>query len=130
MRILRTGIIYFLIVFAAGFLLGLIRVPFLVPRFGVRVSELLEILIMLMVVWWAARRVSTRNSDLPRKSLLAVGFIGLFFMLAAELSMAVALSGQSVWQYVASRDPVSGTAYALALLFFAVAPYALYPSAA
>lgn len=130
MRVLKAAAIYFLIVFAAGFVLGLIRVPFLVPRLGARISELLEIPLMLAVVSWAARRIAVRNSDLPRNRFLVVGLVGLFFMLAAEFSLAAAISGQSALEYAAARDAVSGIAYAFALLFFAAAPYVFFPSAA
>lgn len=123
MRVVKVAATYFLIVFSAGFILGLIRVPLLVPRMGARASELLEIPAMLVVVAWSAHRIAAQNSDLSRNRLLAVGALALFFMSAAELGMAVALSGLSAWEYVVSRDPVSGTAYLLALLLFAVAPY-------
>lgn len=42
MQIFKSGVAYFGLVFGAGFLLGCIRVPFLVPRLGARVAELLE----------------------------------------------------------------------------------------
>jgi hypothetical protein len=40
-RVARAGGTYFAMVFGAGFVLGLIRVPFLAPRLGVRIAELL-----------------------------------------------------------------------------------------
>ena len=43
MRISKTGLIYLLLVFGTGFALAFIRIPFLVPRFGVRAAELMEI---------------------------------------------------------------------------------------
>jgi hypothetical protein len=49
-------------VFGAGFLLGCIRVPLLVPRLGVRTSELLEMPIQLVVIVFAARFVVERFS--------------------------------------------------------------------
>ena len=41
-RTIKAGIAYFALVFGAGFVLGMIRVPFLVPRLGERVAELVE----------------------------------------------------------------------------------------
>jgi hypothetical protein len=38
MEILKAGTLYFALVFGAGFLLGAIRVPLLVPRFGERTA--------------------------------------------------------------------------------------------
>ena len=42
MRTLKASFGYFLLVFAVGFALGAIRVPFVVPRLGVRWAELLR----------------------------------------------------------------------------------------
>lgn len=41
MRILKAGALYFALVFGTGLVLGMIRVPFLVPRLGVRIAELI-----------------------------------------------------------------------------------------
>src|SRR5437016_14159898 len=43
MQVLKTGAIYFARVFATGFVLGTIRVRLIVPYFGTRTSELMEI---------------------------------------------------------------------------------------
>jgi hypothetical protein len=42
MQILKAGVLYFAVIFGAGFVLGLIRILWLVPRLGTRVAELLE----------------------------------------------------------------------------------------
>lgn len=38
----RAGLAYCGLVFGAGFVLGAVRVPFVVPRLGERVAELVE----------------------------------------------------------------------------------------
>ena len=43
----------------------------------------------------------------------------------AELLLAAVLQDISVRQYIASRDPVSGSVYLLVLLLFALMPYIL-----
>ena len=40
MNSLKAGVTYFALVFGTGFLMGIIRVPFLVPTLGVRTAEL------------------------------------------------------------------------------------------
>ena len=40
MRIVKAGVLYFAIVFGAGFALGPIRILWAVPRYGTRVAEL------------------------------------------------------------------------------------------
>lgn len=122
MRIWKAGLVYFLIVFGAGFALAFVRLPFLVPRFGVRTAELLEIPVMLVVIVWASRRLILRNPDLSRASRLWAGVVALALMVGAELAVAWALGARSPGAYIASRDPVSGSVYLAALLLFALAP--------
>lgn len=125
-RIFKPGATYFGLVFGAGFLLGCIRVPFLVPRLGARVAELLEMPIEFVVIVFAARFVVRRFSVPVDTSVrLGVGLVALGLSLAAELLLAVALAGRSVGDYIASRDPVSGSVYLLMLLVFALLPLML-----
>jgi hypothetical protein len=122
--VLRAGAAYFALVFSAGFLLGSIRVPFLVPRLGERVAELLEAPVMLVVIFFASRHVVRRFAvtSLARASL-AVGLFALVLLLAAEVSLAVAISGHSVLEYISGRDPVSGSVYLASLLLYAALPW-------
>ena len=73
LRFLKPGFTYFLIVFGAGFALAFIRLPFLVPRFGVRAAELMEMPVMLAVIAWASWRLAKRHADLGRGSRLLAG---------------------------------------------------------
>jgi hypothetical protein len=126
MRTFKPAALYFAIVLGTGFVLGTLRVPFLVPRFGERYAELLEMPIMFVVIVVAARYVVQRF-DLPVKLSvrLQVGFAALAMSVLAELLLAAALQGRSVVQYIAGRDKVSGSVYLGILLLFAVMPYIL-----
>ena len=53
---------------------------------------------------------------------LQVGFSALALSIAAELLLAAGLQSQSIAQYIAGRDPVSGSVYLLLLLVFALMP--------
>jgi hypothetical protein len=125
-RVLRAGLAYFGWVFGAGFLLGMVRVPLLVPRLGTRWAELLEMPVMALVIWFAARRI-VRVHALPAAAAprLAAGALALALLLAAELGLGMWLSGGSVAEVVAARDPVSGSVYLAMLLVFALMPAAL-----
>lgn len=129
MRIARAGLIYFLVVFGAGFALALIRLPFLVPRFGMRTAELMEMPVMLAIIAWASWRLARRHRDLARSSRLLAGLLALLLLASAELLLAWLLGQQSPVEYAASRDPVSGGVYLASLLIFAVAPALWRPDA-
>lgn len=123
MRTIKAGIAYFALVFGAGFVMGSIRVPFLVPRLGDRVAELIEMPLMFAVIVLAARFI-TKRFTLPTTALvrLSTGLLALVLLLAAELLLAVALQDRSLGEYVRSRDPVSGAVYLGMLVLFAAMP--------
>jgi hypothetical protein len=124
MHKLKAATLYFALVMGAGFVLGVIRVPFLVPRLGERYAELLEMPFMFVVIVYAARHVIKRFQLAPTRSVrLQVGFMALALTVLAELLLMAAFQGIPVTQYIASRDPVSGTAYLVLLLVFALMPY-------
>lgn len=120
---IKAIFLYFIIVLGIGFALGVIRVPLLVPRLGERYAELLEMPIMLVVIVMAARYVVRRFKLAPDLAVrMQVGFSALALSVAAELLLATVLQSQSLAQYIASRDPVSGSVYILLLLIFALMP--------
>lgn len=122
-RDLRAALLYFALVMGAGFVMGCVRVPLLVPRIGARYAELAEMPFMLMAIVLAARHVVRRFVLLPRpKVRLQVGFVALVLSVGAELMLSTVLQDRSVASYVASRDPVSGSVYLVLLMVFALMP--------
>ena len=120
---IKAILLYFFIVLGTGFALGVVRVPFLVPRLGERYAELLEMPFMAVAIVLAARHVVRRHAlpaNLPVR--LQVGFTALALSVMAELLLAMALQGRSLVEFVASRDPVSGSVYLVMLLLFALMP--------
>lgn len=120
---IKAGLAYFALVFGAGFVLGALRVSFLVPRMGERISELSEMPLMFVVTVTAARFV-TRRYAVPFSIAvrLGTGLLALGLLLAAELLLAVVLQDRSLADYVASSDPISGSVYLAMLVLFAVMP--------
>jgi len=128
MQILKAGALYFALVFGAGFVLGAIRIMWIVPRFGIRMAELMEAPIMFVVTILAARWIVRRLAVLPKvSSRLGMGCVGLGLMLVAEFTLVLWLRGLSISEYLASRDPVSGTVYYVMLGVFAIMPLLVSP---
>jgi hypothetical protein len=124
MKVLKAAAFYFLILFGAGFVLGILRVLWAAPRFGERAAELSEMPLMLVAMLLAARR-TVRHFSIPQAApaSMGVGLIALGFLLAAESTVVLKLQGLTFTEYVAGRDPVSGTVYVLMLIAFAFMPW-------
>ena len=120
---LKAGVLYFSLVFAAGFVLGTVRTLWLVPRLGVRTAELMEAPIMFGISILAARWVVRHVGISPFWSRrLAMGGTALGLMLLVEFTVVLWVRGMTIRGYFESRDPVSGTVYFLTLGAFAVIP--------
>jgi len=128
MQILKAGTLYFALVFGAGFVLGTIRALCAVPRFGTRVAELIEAPIMFVVTILVARWI-VRLLAVPPKpvSRLGMGCVGLGLVLVSEFTLVLWLQGLSISEYLASRDPVSGTVYYVMLGMFCIMPLLVPP---
>lgn len=119
---MRSALIYFGLVFGAGFLLGVVRTLWLVPGLGERTAELIETPFMLVVVWLAARFVVRRMESPTALRRLQTGGLALLVLILAELVVVLLVRGQSLREYIDSRDPISGSVYLFALVLFALAP--------
>jgi hypothetical protein len=120
---LKASMLYFALVFGAGFVLGSIRILWVVPRFGVRMAELMETPIMFVVTIFAARWIVRWLAVPPtRSSRLGMGCIAVSFLLIAEFTLVLWVRGLSIGEYLSTRDPVSGTVYYVMLGVFAIMP--------
>ena len=120
---LKGALFYFTLVFGAGFMLGPIRILWVVPHFGTRTAELMETPIMLGVIFLAARWIVRRFALPPTPSIrLRVGFLALGLLLVMEFTVVLWLRGLTIGEYLASRDPVSETVYLASLGVFAIMP--------
>ena len=104
-------------------MLGVFRVPFLVPRIGERWAELAEMPIMAAVIFIAAGYILRRFPEVcnPGRSLMA-GLLALILSVGAELGLATVLQDRTLAEFIGSRDKVSGSVYVALLLAFAVMP--------
>ncbi|MGF1459001.1 MAG: hypothetical protein ACFBSG_08230 [Leptolyngbyaceae cyanobacterium] len=122
-RTVRAGLLYFVMVFSVGFVLGVVRVLWAVPRFGPRAAELMEMPLMLVATALAAVWI-VRWLRVPSRGWirLGMGLIATACLLLTEFTVVLNLRGLSIVDYVASRDPISGTVYILMLALFALMP--------
>lgn len=67
MSILKARGLYVALVFEAGFVLGLIRILWRVPRAGGRTAELVEMPVMLAIIMLAARWIVDTLLRRPRR---------------------------------------------------------------
>lgn len=122
-RIFKVSLIYFGVVFGIGFILGTIRVPFIVPALGERTAEIIELPFMLGAVYFAARCITYRYalwSDLT--VAFAIGALSALFLLLIEFSVVLWLRGFTVREFLESRDPVAAALYYAAVGLFALMP--------
>ena len=124
MHTIEAGVLYFALVFGAGFVLGTVRTLWVVPRVGTRTPELLETPIMLVVTILVARWIVLRLAvPAVASARLGMGCIALLLLLVAEFGFMLWLRGLTIREYFASRDPISGTVYYLMLAVFAAMPF-------
>jgi hypothetical protein len=116
-------VLYFVLVFGTGFVLGTIRTLWVVPRLGTRMAELMETPIMFVVTILAARWIALLLALPPTRSpRLGMGGIALGLMLVAEFGVVLWVRGLSIREYLATRDPVAGAVYYVMLGVFAIMP--------
>ena len=133
-EIFRLSLVYFSLVFACGFLLGSIRVPFIQPALGVRYAELLETPFMICGIWKSAQHITRRMTG-DRKGRatstisLLTGVLAFVWLAVVEITTTAFLKGglwNGVQAYVFGRDPVAGPVYGLTLLAYALMPWYMW----
>ncbi|KAM7210036.1 hypothetical protein V8F06_014577 [Rhypophila decipiens] len=131
--IYQASLLYTLIIFAAGFILGCIRVPLIEPISGERYAQLLEMPLMFVIIRRAASVAvadlhhyvlcqSTRGGKKQLDGLLPhptitfsaflMGLIGLVQFLVLELGFYLVVSwgkgevNKTAWDWIGEMDPV------------------------
>jgi hypothetical protein len=124
MKILAAALLYFAIVFGAGFVLGPVRVLFIEPRVGATVAVLLETPVLLAAMIIGAR-IAVRFFALGRSGavLLSVGALALVVQQVADVAVAVLLRGMMVADHIAQFTSAAGMVYAALLVAFVVMPW-------
>lgn len=121
-----AAVLYFALVFGAGFVLGVVRVGVLVPRLGETAAVAMELPVMLAVSWLAAQSV-VRWLDVPATvtARVVMGGVAFALLMGAELVLATVLLGLSLSQHVASYVILPKMLGLMAQLVFAAMPVLL-----
>ncbi len=127
----RAALIYFCVMFAIGFLLGVLRTLWLIPQIGIRTAELMEACLLLVAIYitalWVSRRLCKNFASVSK---IGVGLIAAGLVLIADMGVGVVLRGMSPQDVFTHRDLVSNLVYFGLLAFFALAPWLLTRKAA
>jgi hypothetical protein len=122
-RVLGAGAASFAAVFAAGFVLGTVRVLIVEPRVGSVVATLLELPVMLAVSWvvWGA---TIRRWAIPaeRGSRATMGAIAFALLIAAELVLGRYGFGRSFGEQLAALSQPAGLIGLAAQIAFGCMP--------
>lgn len=122
---LKSGARYFAVIFALGFVLGTVRVLWLVPMVGERNAVLAELPIMLTASWLAARWLVRRFGLVTLGTRATMGIVGFALLMLAELGLGSLLFGQSPADWVKSIFAMPGAIGLIGQIFFALMPMAV-----
>ena len=122
----KIAFIYFGIVFGIGFLLGTIRVIFLLPYMEERWAELFEMPFMLIAITLTARYLVHKYPAVSLRTWLYIGFLALLLLLCVEFTIVLGIREISFFEYIDSRDVISGSAYIVSLIIYMLMPSYIY----
>jgi hypothetical protein len=115
----RAAILYFAVVFAAAFGLGVIRVLLITANMGALAAVALEVPIVLS--WAVAGRILRRwPIMLPQR--LATGILAFVILMLAEGMLARLLFGQTARDFVGAMGTLPGALALAGQIGFAIIP--------
>ncbi len=122
MRILRSGIAYVVAVFAAGFVLGVLRTLVLAPLLGELAAVVMELPVILGIAWLVCRRI-LRRWPLSPDSAVGMGAIAFQLLMGTEAVLSMLLAGRSLAEHLALYAQLPHQVGLAGQLAFAVFPW-------
>ena len=116
----RAAAAYFLPVFTAAFMLGVVRQLLVIPLTGPLIAVAAEVPVILVLSWWMAGKI-LRRWPLPLQGRLAMGALAFGILMLAELALALAL-GQTPRQFIAAMASPAGALGLAGQVGFALIP--------
>ena len=122
MRVLVTGTFYVATVFAAGFVLGVLRTLVLVPLLGALWAVLFELPVILTIAWLVCARI-LRRWPLTPSAAARMGAVAFSLLMLVEASMSNLLAGRSLMEHLALYAELPHQLGLAGQLAFAVLPW-------
>ncbi|WP_409644268.1 hypothetical protein [Sphingorhabdus sp.] len=118
----KAGAAYFATVFALGFVLGTLRVLWLVPMVGETNAVLAEQPVMLIASWFAAGWLVGRYRLASVREKAIMGVIAFLMLMLAEVTLASLLFGQPPAAWLGSLFAMPGIIGLAGQTLFALMP--------
>ncbi|MSP50212.1 MAG: hypothetical protein EXQ95_12905 [Alphaproteobacteria bacterium] len=120
---LGAGAAYFAIAFGSGFVLGTLRVLFVVPALGESVAVMLELPIMLAISWfasqWLVARFEVARSMAAR---LLMGGAAFGLLMSGEGGVSMFAFGRTLSDHIESYRSLAGILGILGQIAFGLFP--------
>lgn len=122
MPAVRAGLVYAVAVFAAGFILGSLRVVLVAPKVGAPAAVLIETPVILLASWFLAGACTRRFGIAPKLGPRALmGATAFALLQGLEAGFAI-IFGRSPAEYAASFSTAEGAIGLAAQVAFALIP--------
>jgi hypothetical protein len=123
---IKAGLLYFAIVFIAGFVLGTVRVLVVVPVLGEFKAVALELPVILFASWLACHKLIVTFSVPPEATpRIVMGALAFGILMLVEFGFSVLVLGRSGPEYFALLRTTPGLLGLAGQLGFALMPLLL-----
>jgi hypothetical protein len=123
MNIAKAGIAYFAMIFALGFVLGTVRVLFIIPYIGEWYATLLELPVILTASWFASGWLINGMQIAPdNASRLTMGLIAFSLLILADLMLGLAF-GRSLGEQASAITQPAGLLGLAGQIVFGLLPW-------
>jgi hypothetical protein len=127
--IVAAGLMFFALVFLAGFALGMLREIVLRAFTGPDAARLLELPVMIAISWLAARFVMRRLGPFPRSDAYDIGLLAFVLLQIAEFLFGYWILRITPLAWLASNFTIVGFLSLLAQALLIIMPAFASPPA-